>query len=214
MMRPPLRGLYAITDNTLIAPSALLEMVEKVLMGGATVIQYRDKTTDSTRREQEAKALHELCQDHNAPLIINDDIELATMVGAEGVHLGKHDIKYHKTRELMGEGAIIGVSCYDQLNRARKAESVGADYVAFGSFFPSKTKPNTVRATTDLLREARQLISIPIVAIGGITPENGKMLLDSGADLLAVIQGLFGEPNPEDAAKRYSMLFEYMTPKG
>jgi thiamine-phosphate pyrophosphorylase len=114
----------------------------------------------------------------------------------------------------MGEGAIIGVSCYDQLNRARKAESVGADYVAFGSFFPSKTKPNTVRATTDLLREARQLISIPIVAIGGITPENGKMLLDSGADLLAVIQGLFGEPNPEDAAKRYSMLFEYMTPKG
>lgn len=207
MTHLPLQGLYAITDNKLIAPLNLTFCVELVLKGGASMIQYRDKTDDAPRRELEAQALHDLCQRYTVPLIISDDVALAKKISAEGVHLGKYDATYHVARDLLGTAAIIGISCYDSLDRAHQAALLGADYVAFGSFFPSRTKPNAVRAVTTLLQEARKLVSIPIVAIGGITPENGILLLEAGADILAVISGLFGDPDPEGAAKRYAALF-------
>ncbi|MFA7095023.1 MAG: thiamine phosphate synthase [Gammaproteobacteria bacterium] len=206
MSRFHLHGLYAITNE---APDAceLSDRVARALRGGARAIQYRDKSGDAARRLQEAEALRALCRAYNVPLIVNDDVELARAVGADGVHLGKDDASIAEARTALGAGAIIGVSCYNSLERALQADAAGADYVAFGSFFPSSTKPAAVRASLELLGTARAQIRLPIVAIGGITPENGAQLVAAGADMLAVIQGVFGAPDPEAAARRYAALF-------
>ena len=148
-----------------------------------------------------------LCHDHGIPLIINDDVELAVAVGAHGVHLGKADSTVRSARKQLGAEAIIGVSCYNELERAVEAASEGADYVAFGRFFPSQSKPDTVTADPELLRQARQRLGIPVVAIGGITPENGQPLITAGAQLLAAIHGVFGQADVQAAARRYAELF-------
>lgn len=201
-----LYGLYAITNEASDA-CELSDRVARALRGGARAIQYRDKSSDAARRLREAEALRALCRAYNVPLIVNDDVELARAVGADGVHLGKDDASIAEARAILGAEAIIGVSCYNSLERALQAGSAGADYVAFGSFFPSSTKPAAVRASLELLRTARTQIRLPIVAIGGITPENGAQLVAAGADMLAVIQGVFGAPDPEAAARRYAVLF-------
>ena len=202
-----LRGLYAITDNQL-SPGALLEAsVAAALRGGARVIQYRDKSTDTTLRLREARALVDICHSHNALLIINDDVELAAACGADGVHLGKDDLDLAQARERLGGQTIIGLSCYNDLERARRAAHAGADYIAFGRFFPSRTKPNASAATPETLRAARRELALPLVAIGGITPDNGRLLIDAGADMLAVIHGVFGQPDIEAAARRFAELF-------
>lgn len=202
-----LTGLYAITDSQLTPGAALAPAVEAALRGGARVIQYRDKGSDTARRQQEADALNALCRAHGALLIVNDDVELAAAAGASGVHLGRDDPQLNAARKRLGSGAIIGVSCYDQLPRAQAAAEQGADYVAFGRFFPSLTKPDAVAATPELLREARRALDLPLVAIGGITPENGGLLLEAGADMLAVIHGVFGQADIEAAARRFAELF-------
>ena len=199
-----LRGLYAITDGR--AEPALLAAVEAAIRGGARLVQYREKSADAARRPAEARALLELCRDHGVPLLINDDVELAAAVGADGVHLGKDDGELSAARVRLGPRAILGVSCYDSLERAVRAAHDGADYVAFGSFFPSASKPGATRAPLSLLAEARARISVPICAIGGITPANGRELVQAGADMLAVIQGLFGATDVHAAAKQYSAL--------
>lgn len=201
-----LRGLYAITTEA-PGPEALTEQVARAIRGGAAVVQYRDKSDDAARRREEAEALLVLCRAHGVPLIVNDDVELARAVGADGVHLGRDDIPLAQARAALGPQALIGVSCYNVLDRALAAQEAGADYVAFGSFFPSSTKPAAVRAGLELLREARSRLDLPIVAIGGITPENGAQLVEAGADMLAVIQGVFGAPDPQAAARRYAALF-------
>lgn len=208
-----LRGLYAITDSALCATGPGLEVaVTAALRGGAVMIQYRDKGTDNnsdpTRRAREASMLLQLCRSRRVPLIINDDIELARAIGADGVHLGTEDAALRVARSQLGADAIIGISCYDSLELARKAERAGADYVAFGAFFDSPTKPATVRAPLALLREARDNLRLPIVAIGGITPDNGAALVTAGARFLAVISGIFAGPDPEQAARRYRRLFD------
>jgi thiamine-phosphate pyrophosphorylase len=202
-------GLYAITDTGLIpAIRQLVEAVEHAILGGARLVQYRDKRTDQDLRWQQAQALKALCSTHGIPLIINDDIKLAAAVNAAGVHLGKDDASPQVARARLGDAAIIGVSCYNRLDLARKATQAGADYVAFGSFFPSSIKPDAVPADISLLNEAKQYLSIPIVAIGGITPDNGQALVDAGADFLAVISGLFANADIRAAAQAYSAIFK------
>lgn len=205
---PQLRGLYAITDTTLCARRGIEADVAAAIRGGAVMIQYRDKSNDSARREQEARALLKLCQQQQVPLIINDDVELARVIGADGVHLGGEDAALRAARGSLGQQALIGISCYDSLELARKAHRAGADYIAFGAFFDSPTKPATVRAPLALLREAGDNLRLPLVAIGGITPDNGATLVKAGANLLAVISGVFGGDDPEQAARAYAALFK------
>ncbi len=202
-----LHGLYAITDNYLIGATEFVETVEQAILGGAQVIQYRDKSDNQTQRFEQAQALCQLCQRYQVPFIVNDDIELARQIHADGVHLGKEDIDLVTARAILGESAIIGVSCYNQFALAQRAVTFGASYVAFGRFFPSQIKPNAVGAHPDLLRQARHAFTCPLVAIGGITPDNGAELIAAGADCLAVIQGVFGQPDVKAAAQRYAQLF-------
>jgi thiamine-phosphate pyrophosphorylase len=209
-MKPRIHGLYAIADSAYLDAARFVPAVRAALEGGARVIQYRDKKSDGATREHIARELSALCHSFNAPLIINDDVALARAVGAAGVHLGRDDPHIAAAREALGPDAMIGVSCYNELDRARAAEAAGADYVAFGRFFPSRTKPQAVPASLDLLRTARAALRIPIVAIGGITPDNGRTLIEAGADALAVIEGVFGQSDTRVAAERYAMLFNKM----
>jgi len=206
MMTHPLLvrdGLYAITDG----PRAdLIEVCTAALEGGARLLQYRDKTTDAKRRLDEARALAALCARHRVPLIVNDDVELATAVGAAGVHLGEDDADIASARARLGAKAIIGASCYDSLVRARVLAAAGADYLAFGAFYASPTKPHARNATPALLREAKAF-GLPLVAIGGITPANGAALIDAGANYLAVISAVFGAVDVRAAAREFGSLF-------
>ena len=199
----PRCGLYAITDG----PRAdLLAACDAALRGGAALLQYRDKSADRVRRHDEAAALAALCARHGVPLIVNDDVELAVAVGAAGVHLGEDDVDIAVARACLGERAIIGVSCYDSLERAQTLAREGADYLAFGAFFPSPTKPTARHATPGLLRAAKPL-GLPLVAIGGITPDNAPGLIAAGADFVAAISGVFGAADPATATRRYATLF-------
>lgn len=199
-------GLYAIADSAYLKD--FVPAVTAALLGGARVIQYRDKTSDSTQREIIARALNALCHERGVPFLINDDVRLAGTIGAAGVHIGHDDTDLAAARAALGPHAIIGVSCYNELARAQAAQDAGADYVAFGRFFPSRTKPRAQQAAPELLRAARGALKIPIVAIGGITPENGGILIEAGADALAVIEGVFGQPDIGAAAEHYARLFD------
>jgi len=207
----PLCGLYAITPERRGPDLTLVAQVEQALQGGARLVQYRDKGRDRPRRLREACALLELCRDYRVPLIINDDLDLAATLAADGVHLGRDDPPVLEARRRLGPGALIGVSCYDRLHLAQRAQAEGADYVAFGRFFPSSSKPQATPADPGLLRHARTLLRLPIVAIGGITPENGGPLVVAGADLLAVIEALFGRGDIRAVAQSFTALF---TPEG
>ena len=205
-MNRRLRGLYAITDGTLLSDEQLLTSVEQVINGGAQIIQYRDKSANQPRRLQQAQQLLELCRRHGVTFIINDDVALAAAIGADGVHLGRDDGDIASARRALEDG-VIGVSCYNQWPLAEAAVVAGADYIAFGAFFPSATKPNAVRAAPELLQRSRRELTVPVVAIGGITPENGRELIEAGADMLAVVQGVFAQPDIHTAARRYAALF-------
>lgn len=200
-------GLYAITAET-ADTARLLEQVEAALAGGAAAVQYRDKSGDVARRHEQASELAALCRRRGAPLVVNDDLRLADLAGADGVHLGRDDGSVREARIVLGPGKFIGASCYQNLDLARAAQAAGADYVAFGSFFPSPTKPDAARAPLDLLRAARAELRVPLVAIGGITPDNAAALLDAGADGLAVLSAVFDAPDIRAAARAFNLLFE------
>ena len=201
-----LSGLYAITDNQLSTEGKLIQAVSEAIAGGARIIQYRDKSDNQVRRLDEARLLLKLCRQHDTILIINDDVTLAEKVGADGVHLGRDDGDIESARQRLPEG-IIGVSCYNDWPRAQTATQAGADYIAFGAFFPSTTKPDAPQAEASLLRHVKQELNIAVVAIGGITAENGATLIEAGADMLAVVQGVFGQPDIRQAARQYADLF-------
>lgn len=208
--RPRPHGLYAITDPGLIPDDALCERVGAAIDGGAGTLQYRDKRSDAPLRRSLAGRLAELCRARGVTLIINDDIELAADVGADGVHLGRDDAAFAVARRRLGPQALIGVSCYDRLDRARDACAAGAGYVAFGAFFASTTKPAAVQAPLSLLGAARGLLDRPIVAIGGIDAANGAALVEAGAAALAVIGAVFGQPDAaavRAAAARIAALY-------
>ncbi|ROL80554.1 thiamine-phosphate diphosphorylase [Pseudomonas protegens] len=195
-----LRGLYAITDSQLLA-GKFLKYVEAALEGGVTLLQYRDKSDDQARRLREAETLLTLCERYKTRLIINDDAELAARIGA-GVHLGQTDGPLTPARALLGRQAIIGSTCHDQLPLAEQAAKEGASYVAFGRFFNSTTKPGAPTASLELLDQARAGLHLPICVIGGITLENAAPLVSHGADLLAVVHGLFGAQSAEEVTRR------------
>ena len=202
----PISGLYAVTPD--LVDTALLESkVEAVLAAGARLLQYRNKLADDHMRREQAEALRKLCRRHGAAFIINDDVALAAALDADGVHVGVDDMALAVARELLGRGKIIGVSCYDDLARARAAASHGADYLAFGSFFASSVKPGAVRAPLALLPAARPL-GLPVVAIGGITLDNAGELIAAGADAVAVISALFAAPDPATATRKFRQLFQ------
>jgi len=204
-MKFPAKGLYAITQTENKTADTILNEVAAAIRGGAAVVQYRDKNPVDALAL--GKALVEICHRQQVPLLINDDVELAILTGADGVHIGKDDGHLAEARKRLGAGAIIGVSCYDSLERALEAQTHGADYVAFGRFFPSGSKPLAAPAHIETLQKARLMLHIPIVAIGGILPENGAALIAAGADMLAVIGGIF-DHEPEQAAKAYRTLFQ------
>jgi thiamine-phosphate pyrophosphorylase len=205
--RPALRGLYAITDADLIPAARFALSVEQALRGGAAIVQYRDKSGDMDKRLRQASELRELCTAHGALLIINDDIELANKVSADGVHLGVHDAGLYDARVAVGDDFIIGVSCYANFERARLLSLQGADYVAFGAFYSSPTKPDAVQAAPALLSEAREKLAVPACAIGGIDASNAGALIHAGADMVAVVSGLFAQPDIEATARRLRALF-------
>ncbi|PWB34403.1 thiamine phosphate synthase [Pseudomonas sp. SDI] len=195
-----LRGLYAITDSQLLA-GRFLPWVEAALDGGVTLLQYRDKGLDEARRLREAEALARLCERYPTRLIINDDAELAARLGV-GVHLGQGDGALPPARALLGREAIVGATCHGQLELAEQAAKDGASYVAFGRFFNSVTKPGAPAANLELLEQAKARITLPITAIGGITLDNAAPLVAHGADLLAVIHGLFGADSAQEVTRR------------
>ncbi len=203
-MRFPERGLYAITQTDNKFGDTIINEVAAAIRGGAVIVQYRDKNPADA--PYLGKELVRICHQHEVPLIVNDDVELAARVGADGVHIGKEDGAIAEARKHLGDDAIIGVSCYDFVERALDAQEQGATYVAFGRFFPSSSKPLAAPAKIKTLRKAKFLLDIPIVAIGGILPENGGQLLAAGADLLAVIGGIF-DSQPEQSARAYQALF-------
>jgi thiamine-phosphate pyrophosphorylase len=202
---PPPRGLYLITPDDNHTPS-LLARVEPLLAAGAAWLQYRNKIAGDALRHEQASALQALCAHAGVPLIINDDVRLARAVGAAGVHLGEDDGDITAARNLLGPAAIIGASCYDELALAERAVAAGASYVAFGAFFPTRSKTTHRRASPDLLAAAAPL-GVPRVAIGGITPDNTPALVAAGADLVAVIAGVFAAADPVAAARAYQAAF-------
>ena len=201
--RLPSHGLYAITDGP---RTDLFAAVGAVLRGGAAVLQYRDKSHDAARRLIEARRLRELCGAARVTFIVNADADLAHAVGADGVHLGDGDDAIAAARGKLGARAIIGASCYDSIERARQLAAAGADYLAFGAFHPSPTKPLARHAGPALLAQAKPL-GLPLVAIGGITRDNAGALIDAGADFVAVVSGVFASSDIEAAARDYAGLF-------
>ena len=200
------RGLYLITpddDDT----ARLLARTAPLLAAGVTWLQYRNKTAGDALRHEQALALQQLCVQADVPLIINDDVRLAKAVGAAGVHLGEDDGDIAGARALLGPQAIIGASCYDQLALAESAVAAGASYVAFGAFFPTRSKSDTRQASVGLLSDAASL-GVPRVAIGGITPDNAGSLVAAGADLVAVISGVYDAADPVAAIHAYQQCFE------
>jgi thiamine-phosphate pyrophosphorylase len=199
-------GLYAVTPDIADTP-ALIVVAEAALAGGARLLQYRNKQAPATLRLAQARALHALCRKYRVPLVVNDYLDLALAVGAEGLHLGAEDGSLAAARAQLRPARILGASCYDRIELALEAERLGADYVAFGSFFPSSVKPGAVRAPLALLGNAKRRLSIPVVAIGGITLDNAPGLIAAGADGVAVISALFDADDVGIAARRFSALF-------
>lgn len=206
-MNKPVSGLYAVTPE-LTDSIALVSKVDAALRGGARVIQYRSKSIAGSLRRSQAGEIASLCRFWNALFIVNDSVELAREVDADGVHLGKDDGDVPAARTMLGPGKLIGVSCYGEIGRARAAVSQGADYVAFGSFFSSSTKPQALRAGTELLEIAASEIALPVVAIGGITEDNAAGLIAAGADAVAVVSALFDALDVEAQARRFARLFQ------
>lgn len=202
-----LRGLYAIADTATLGDERFAAAVEAALAGGAVMVQYRDKGADDARRRRQVDTLVAACHRHGARAIVNDDVGLALAAGADGVHIGRDDPDAAAARRHLGADRILGVSCYDELERAHAARAAGADYAAFGSVYPSPTKPDAVRAPLELLARARAETGLAVCAIGGITAARVPELLSAGADLVAVIGDLFTAPDIEERARQYARAF-------
>lgn len=209
MITLPEKGLYAITDCEHLDTDILIRKSEEILDAGAVMLQYRNKSDDYELKQIQAELLQKLCDKYHVPFIINDDIELARKLGADGVHLGVDDTGCKKARIILGPDSIIGISCYNDLDRAIIIKNAGASYIAFGAFFPSQTKVNTVKADLKLIKIAKEKLNLPIVAIGGITTENGNSLIQAGADFLAVISGIYNPENTASITRDYVKLFNH-----
>lgn len=206
MNMPNTSGVYAITDCENITADELLSKTESILSVGVALFQYRNKTEDQRKKRTLALELQSLCKKYKTPFIVNDDLMLTKEIAADGIHLGQHDTDIETARGVLGD-KIIGVSCYNDFNRAVIAEQSGADYIAFGSFFPSATKPDAAKANIELIIKSKEIFNIPVVAIGGITPENGKQLINAKVDFLAVINGIYSTDDTASSTLAYNNLF-------
>ncbi|MCB1894964.1 MAG: thiamine phosphate synthase [Zoogloeaceae bacterium] len=200
-------GLYLVTRDC-TAGDRLLAEVEQALQGRPALLQYRSKLPDRDLRRQQASAVLALCRSHGVPMLVNDNVELALAIGADGAHIGGGDGEPAEVRAALGAGRILGVSCYDAPDRALAAQRAGADYVAFGAMFSSPTKPDAVRAPIAMVRRAAGALEVPVAAIGGITLDNARELVAAGVSLLAVISDVFEHPSPARRAAAYRTLFE------
>lgn len=209
----PRHSIYLVTAEHLQG-SPLYQVVSSALLGGVGLVQYRAKMRDPCVKREEAERLLSLCRDHDVPFIINDDIELAMAIGADGVHLGQNDGAIREARRRTGDGMLLGASCYADLSRAIAAEADGADYVAFGACYPSSSKPAAPPAPLSLFREAKASLSLPLVAIGGLRADNAAPLVLAGADCLAVIEAICGASDPELAAQCLCALWSGVTDAG
>ena len=201
-----IKGLYAITPDSADL-NTLIQKTKSAIEGGAFMVQYRSKIQDRDVKMQQCAAILRLCREHNVPCIVNDDVEMCRTLKADGVHLGEEDDNIAEVRHILGDDAIIGSSCYDQLDRAKSAQKEGASYVAFGAMFPTSTKPNAPRATLALLKEAKREIQIPIVAIGGITVNNAHDVIKTGIDAIAVITSLYEAKSIKETAETFAKMF-------
>ena len=201
-----IKGVYAITPDC-ANTTDLLHRVRLALTGKVRILQYRNKSANTAQRLEQAQALRKLTREFAITFIVNDDIQLASHVDADGVHLGASDDSVDTARAELGMHKIIGVSCYNRLSLAHNAVHAGADYVAFGAFFSSIIKPNAEVADIELLQQARVEFAVPLVAIGGITLHNAALLVHAGADALAVISALFDAEDIMATAKKLSKLF-------
>jgi len=206
MDMPKSGGIYLISDSKNLAIDDLLDKTEKILDVGISLFQFRDKNSKYEIKKSSALKLQTLCKKYNTLFIINDDVVLAKEISADGVHLGRDDMDIDMARKILGD-KIIGFSCYNNLEDAITAEIMGADYIALGSFFNSPTKPEARKITIDLLPIAKSKLNIPVVAIGGITPENGKQLVDNKVDFLAIISGIYASTDIINSVKAYKNLF-------
>ncbi|MDO8908727.1 MAG: thiamine phosphate synthase [Pseudohongiella sp.] len=209
-----LSGVYAITDDELLAAEKLLPAVEQALKGGVSVLQYRSKSNgDASKpfalRQQQAAALTRLCHQYQALLLVNDDVDLCQAAGADGVHLGQGDVSLAEARRRLGPSAVIGITCHNNDDLVEAAQRWGADYIALGRFFRSATKPMAPAASIEDLKRIRQLTQLPIVAIGGVNADNGRELITAGADMLAVIHYLFSSDQVQQRAQTLSLLFTH-----
>jgi len=206
MDMPKSGGIYLISDSKNLAIDDLLDKTEKILDVGISLFQFRDKNSKYEIKKSTALKLQTLCKKYNTLFIINDDVVLAKEISADGVHLGRDDMDIDMARKILGD-KIIGVSCYNNLEDAITAEIMGADYIALGSFFNSPTKPEARKIAIDLLPITKSKLNIPVVAIGGITPENGKQLVDNKVDFLAIISGIYASTDIINSVKAYKNLF-------
>jgi thiamine-phosphate pyrophosphorylase len=208
-MSTRLRGLYAVTPNDRLLPR-LATLVDLALQGGVRTVQYRNKDAPAALRRAQAAELLRICRARGARLIVNDDLDLALSIEADGVHLGRDDVagtNLSEARAKLGPERLLGVSCYADLDCAQRAAESGADYLAFGSVFESPTKPHAPRAPLEILGEARRRFGKPVVAIGGITVENADIAISAGADMVAVITALFDAMDIRARARQFEQLF-------
>ena len=201
-----IKGLYAITPDSADL-NTLIQKTQWAIEGGAFMVQYRSKILNRDVKMQQCDAILRLCREYEIPCIVNDDVDMCRILKADGVHLGEKDDNIAEVRHILGENAIIGSSCYHQLDRAKSAQKEGASYVAFGAMFPTSTKPNAPRATLELLREAKREIQIPIVAIGGITVNNAHDVIKTGIDAIAVITSLYEAKTIKETAETFAKMF-------
>ena len=201
-----MRGLYLVTPNW-NDTERLLASTEAALRGGAALVQYRHKEADAALRLEQARALLALCRRHGRPLVVNDHLDLCMELDADGVHLGGTDLGVGQARRLLGPEKIVGASCYGQMALARAAQLAGASYAAFGGFYPSPVKKYGFVTDPALLDQARTELALPIVVIGGMTPQNAAPLVARGAGMVAAITSVYGDADPESAARRFGALF-------
>jgi thiamine-phosphate pyrophosphorylase len=208
LVKSSLAGLYGITDSSLQPSTAsLLTAVDSALDGGMKILQYREKKLPESEQIQQAQALKRLCDEYQAQFIINDNVALALKVDADGVHLGKSDSDIERARSQLSGDKLIGASCYNRIDLALDAQNRGVDYVAFGRFFPSLTKPDAVQADPQILQLARQQLTVPLCAIGGIRLDNANILIEQGVDMIAVIHDLFSARDIQQRACDFAALF-------
>ncbi len=205
-----LRGLYVLTDATLTPAESMLEQVERVLKSGVKVIQYRDKYASDEEAEKQCIRLQALCDVYEAVFIIDDRLEIAYRINADGLHVGEDDVSYEEARALLGEDKIIGVSCYGDLERAKKYANLGADYVAFGAFFPSPTKPHAQMVAPEILKMAKEQLSVPICAIGGINEENIQLLSCYDIAMYSLISAVYKDDAIEENLEKLHTKIDFL----